>query len=403
MTQRKARAELPQVSAQRPDGLSFDLPKNAVTRWNRALVPAAAAAEGEKVINILDFIGPEEWGGVSAKTIARALEGAADVVVNINSPGGDLFEGVAIYNLLREHKAGKVKVKVLGLAASAASIIAMAGDDVEIGRTAWMMIHNVWVLAIGNRNDLRKYADELEAFDGALAELYASRTGRTKRKMSQFMDAETWFDGSAAIDEGFADELLPADAVGRRKDGEGEGEDEEYASLASRIDASLIRGGIPRPERLTMMNQLRGALSARRQPTEDRMNEQQRQQEEQRRQQQDEQARQERERQAAAAGAPAAAQAARTRIRDILALPEAQGREKLANHFAFETDLTVEAVKASLAASPKATRMDDAMQSFRPAISSQEEGSRERPAISSPRDVYARMNKAYNEANLVKR
>ncbi|WP_034085582.1 head maturation protease, ClpP-related, partial [Pseudomonas aeruginosa] len=106
----------------------------------------------------------------------RAIGGDVDVTVNINSPGGDVFEGLAIYNLLREHK-GKVTVNIIGLAASAASFIAMAGDEIRIGRAAFLMIHNAWLIAMGNRNDLREIADWLEPFDMTLADIYAQRTG----------------------------------------------------------------------------------------------------------------------------------------------------------------------------------------------------------------------------------
>ncbi|HCF5801664.1 TPA: Clp protease ClpP, partial [Pseudomonas aeruginosa] len=100
----------------------------------------------------------------------RAIGGDVDVTVNINSPGGDVFEGLAIYNLLREHK-GKVSVNIIGLAASAASFIAMAGDEIRIGRAAFLMIHNAWLIAMGNRNDLREIADWLEPFDMTLADI----------------------------------------------------------------------------------------------------------------------------------------------------------------------------------------------------------------------------------------
>lgn len=402
MSGKTARADLPALGAKRPDGVSFDLPRNAVARWNNSITPAAARRPEETAIDILDFIGPEEWGGVSAKTVARALKDAGDVVVNINSPGGDLFEGVAIYNLLREHK-GKVTVKVLGLAASAASIVAMAGDSVEIGRAAWMMVHNVWVLAIGNRNDLRRFADELEAFDDALAGLYAARTGRTKRKMSELMDAETWFDGEAAIDGGFADELLAADAVGRR-DPDEDDEDEEYASLAHRIDASLLKGGTPRADRMVLMNQLRGALSKRpaipAQPQLEAIMTQQTTQQPP----------------AAAPAAPAPAAPAapeiaaapapvapaavdqRARIKVILALDEAKGREKQANYLALETEMTVDQAKGVLAASPKASRLDDVMAGQRPGVRSAPEDEAQRPKMDSPFKVYERLNQAYRDA-----
>lgn len=91
--------------------------------------------------------------------------GGENVTVNINSPGGDMFEGLAIYNLLREYS-GKVTVKVLGIAASAASIIAMAGDEIQIGRGAFLMIHNCWIVMIGNRHDLAKAAIDIEPLIG---------------------------------------------------------------------------------------------------------------------------------------------------------------------------------------------------------------------------------------------
>ncbi|KLB48562.1 peptidase, partial [Xanthomonas euvesicatoria] len=104
--------------------------------------------------------------GVTARRVAGALRamGKGPVTVNVNSPGGDMFEGLAIYNLLREHD-GEITVKVLGLAASAASIIAMAGDTVQIARAGFLMIHNAWVMAVGNRNDLIEVADTLKPFD----------------------------------------------------------------------------------------------------------------------------------------------------------------------------------------------------------------------------------------------
>jgi ATP-dependent Clp protease protease subunit len=160
-------------------------------------------------------IGEDPWtgGGVTVKRIDAALRsiGNKDVIVNINSPGGDVFEGIAIYNRLREHQ-GQITVKVLGLAASAASVIAMAGDKVQIGASSFLMIHNAWVLAIGNRHDMREVADFLEPFDRALADVYVARTGQRSRTC-RAMDAETWFNGSQAVELGYADALLAADEV----------------------------------------------------------------------------------------------------------------------------------------------------------------------------------------------
>lgn len=114
---------------------------------------------------------------MTAKRIAGALRvmNGADVTVNINSPGGDMFEGLAIYNLLREYQ--ESYGQVLGIAASAASVIAMAGDDIQIGRGAFLMIHNCWVVAMGNRHDFAELSASLEPFDNAMADIYAARSG----------------------------------------------------------------------------------------------------------------------------------------------------------------------------------------------------------------------------------
>ncbi|HEC0958195.1 TPA: Clp protease ClpP, partial [Klebsiella pneumoniae] len=131
----------------------FDMRPDALERWEPEV---RAAGNDANSISIYDSIG-ENWEGtgVTAKRISAALRaiGDKDVVVNINSPGGDFFEGVAIYNLLREHP-GRVTVQVMGLAASAASVIAMAGDEILMGDGSFLMIHNAWAVAIGNRHDM---------------------------------------------------------------------------------------------------------------------------------------------------------------------------------------------------------------------------------------------------------
>ncbi|EPJ5267720.1 head maturation protease, ClpP-related, partial [Providencia stuartii] len=122
--------------------ISYELKPKALDKWNSGI----RAASSDNTISVLDVIGEDFWGeGVTAKRISAALRaiGNQDVVVNINSPGGDMFEGLAIYNLLRAHN-GKVTVNILGIAASAASVIAMAGDEIRMGRGAFLMIHNCW-------------------------------------------------------------------------------------------------------------------------------------------------------------------------------------------------------------------------------------------------------------------
>ena len=138
--------------------------------------------------------------------ISAALRsiGKSDVVVTINSPGGDYFEGLAIYNLLREHPA-KVTIKIVGIAASAASVIAMAGDDVQIARAGFVMIHNTWVVAMGDRHQLRDVADWLEPFDQMAVDIYAARSGLKAAELGKMLDRETWIGGADAVEKGFAD------------------------------------------------------------------------------------------------------------------------------------------------------------------------------------------------------
>ncbi|MGK6325759.1 head maturation protease, ClpP-related [Erwinia sp. DT-104] len=242
---------LPEAPAGRPSALSKrDLPSAAMERWNGGI---RAASAGDNTISVFDVIGADYWGdGVTASRIAGALRSmnGADVTVNINSPGGDMFEGLAIYNLLREYK-GKVTVKVMGLAASAASIIAMAGDDVQIGRGAFLMIHNCWVYAMGNRHDLAQIAADMEPFDKAMGDIYAARTGLSIEDVAAMMDGETYIGGSDAVDKGFADRLLSADEIAD--------DDDSPAAALRKLDALLAKTDTPRSERRKLLKALSGS------------------------------------------------------------------------------------------------------------------------------------------------
>lgn len=248
------RRNMPAAHAGAPvAGLRFDLSPRALDRWNPSI---QAAAVDDNTISIFDVIGQDYWTGegVTAKRIAGALRaiGDGDVVVNINSPGGDMFEGLAIYNLLREHP-GDVTVKVLGVAASAASIIAMAGSEVQIARAGFLMIHNAWTLAAGNRHDFRAYADYLEPFDAAMADIYVARSGQDSKTVEKMMDGETWIGGSKAIDQGFADSLLDSDAVAAG--------DERPAALAvRRVENALRASGMPRSEAVRLISDFKAGL-----------------------------------------------------------------------------------------------------------------------------------------------
>lgn len=205
--------KLPEIRADyRLGAAQFDLRSDALDRWHPEV---KAATDGDASISIYDAIGDNwEGTGVTAKRISAALRsiGEVDVEVNINSPGGDFFEGVAIYNLLREHP-GKVTVRIVGLAASAASVIAMAGDEILMGDGSFLMIHNAWAVAIGNRHDMADAAKLLEPFDAAMANVYAARTGITVAEAARMMDDETWMGAAQAMEDGFADGLLDGSAA----------------------------------------------------------------------------------------------------------------------------------------------------------------------------------------------
>lgn len=203
---------LPRLDIGARPGVRSDIAQSVLARWSPDI---RAASSDDATISVLDVIGYDYWEeGVTAKRIAAALRsiGGRPVTVNVNSPGGDMFEGLAIYNLLRDHPQ-KVTVNVLGIAASAASVIAMAGDDVRIGRGAFLMIHNAWVIAGGNRHDMREVADWLEPFDEAMADIYAARTGLSVKEVAKLMDAETYLSGKTSIEKGFADEYMDGDQL----------------------------------------------------------------------------------------------------------------------------------------------------------------------------------------------
>lgn len=234
---------LPRLDIGARPGVRSDIAQSVMARWSPDI---RAASSDDATISVLDVIGYDFWEeGVTAKRIAGALRSIGDrpVTVNVNSPGGDMFEGLAIYNLLRDHPQ-KVTVKVLGIAASAASVIAMAGDEILIGRGAFLMIHNSWVIAGGNRHDMREVADWLEPFDEAMSDIYAARTGLEAKAVAQLMDAETYLSGKTSIEKGFADDYLDGDQVIV------DPQDANALALRAdrRFDLLAQRAGLPRSE-----------------------------------------------------------------------------------------------------------------------------------------------------------
>jgi ATP-dependent protease ClpP protease subunit len=197
------------MSGNRPPQIT--IAHNAVGRrrdriFARAEGGAFRADASAGVIEILDEIG---FGAVTAKDIKSQLDasGAGNLTVRINSPGGSVFEGLAIYNALVAH-AGALDVEIVGIAASIASVIAMAGDNIRVAENAFLMCHDAWSVVVGSAIDMRKEADVLESINESIRGVYASRTGLTPAKLKAMMAAETWLQGQAAVDAGFADSLI---------------------------------------------------------------------------------------------------------------------------------------------------------------------------------------------------
>ena len=166
-------------------------------------------------ISIHDEIGL--WG-VSASAFMRDLRGMGEldeINLSIHSPGGDVLDGWAIYNAIKNNKA-RVTARVEGLAASMASVILMAADTVEIPENAYIMIHNPWGFAMGDAEEMRDTADLLDKLGNGLVNAYASRTGNDEDEIREMMSAETWMDGKEAVERGFADKLIGAVALSAR-------------------------------------------------------------------------------------------------------------------------------------------------------------------------------------------
>ena len=237
----------------RPKNFECDVPSDVLSQWSAK--PLAAQSDDPDTITIFDIIGEDFWsgGGFTAKRMGAALRaiGPKPVTVQINSPGGDMFEGIAIYNLLREHPA-KVTIEVMGWAASAASIIAMAGDTIRMGLGTFMMVHNAWGVVVGNRHDMREAATVFDGFDAAIADIYEARTGGKRADITKLMDAETFMGPTDAVKNGFADEIsndLGAD--------QGEASNMDRGLMARRqTEAALAKAGFSRSARTEMLSEI---------------------------------------------------------------------------------------------------------------------------------------------------
>ena len=175
--------------------------------WN--LIPDPETP-GDGVLDIEGPIAEESWWGdeCSSREFVKALKDVGNVTVHINSPGGDVMAGAEIYSALREHSLngrGRVTVIVTALAASAASVVAMAGDEILISPVAYMMIHNPWSMAVGDAKEMRKTAKTLDEITEGLITAYQQRTGKSRDQLKRMLENETWMSAQTCVDEGFAD------------------------------------------------------------------------------------------------------------------------------------------------------------------------------------------------------
>lgn len=246
---------------QRPQNYQWDAPSDVLTKWSET--PSASTEDDDHTITMFDVIGEDFWtgGGVTAKRVSAALRriGDNDVLVKINSPGGDMFEGIAIYNLLRKHPA-KVTIEVMGWAASAASIIAMAGDEIRMGLGTFVMVHNAWGVVVGNRHDMRETAELFDGFDSAIADIYEARTGMDRKAIVKLMDAETFMDPKSAVENGFADTV-----DGGMEMPDSDAKNMDRGLMARRqTEAALARAGYTREVRSEMLLEMGVANAAQR-------------------------------------------------------------------------------------------------------------------------------------------
>lgn len=215
--------------------------------WNW-LTPEESSPDsdgGDRVLRINGVIAEESWldDDITPTLFASELNaGSGPITIWLNSPGGDVVAAARIYNMLLDYP-GKVTVNIDGIAASAASVIAMAASTVAMSPVSMLMIHNPATLAIGDKTELSRALDMLESVKDSIINAYQLKTGLSRAKLSKLMDMETWMDATAAIDLGFANEILTSKhAPAPDKDDEpdktnpdkgddpGDGEDEESVS-----------------------------------------------------------------------------------------------------------------------------------------------------------------------------
>jgi ATP-dependent Clp protease protease subunit len=221
----------------------------------------ALAGDGTETLelDIYSVIAQSSWwyDSISASQVRRKLKEnskAKLIKIRVHSDGGDVFEAQAIYAELQAHGA-RVEVDIMGLAASAATLVAMAGDTIRITEGAWFMVHNAWGMAMGGPEELEDWADVLRKVSGTFADIYSKRSGLDRKKVVQLMDAETWMTAAEAKAFGFVDEVIPAKAKAAASANEKRALDSVRRSVARSIAAGdyekvpeALRAALPAPE-----------------------------------------------------------------------------------------------------------------------------------------------------------
>ena len=213
--------------------------------WKSQIVTNQEAKEQtvERTLFLNGTIAEESWfdDDVTPQLFKDELNaGSGDITVWINSPGGDCVAAAQIYNMLTQYK-GNVTVKIDGIAASAASVIAMAGNTVLMSPVSMMMIHNPATVAFGDHAEMQKAIDMLAEVKESIINAYVIKTGLTRAKLSHLMDAETWMDANKAIELGFADDIITrAETKPNTEDPDEEDEDESIEEEEKKVPANSM-------------------------------------------------------------------------------------------------------------------------------------------------------------------
>lgn len=202
-------------------------------------------------------------GDVSSDMVRRWLAAnskSKDVILRLNSPGGDAFEGVAIYNALKRHDANVI-IEVEGLAASAASVIAMAGHEVRVHQGAQIMIHEASTVVWGNAKELRSNADRLEKINVEVAAIYVARTGKSTEEVLKLMADETWMGGKDAVSLGFADKVIAARVKQPQQSARAQAMLSTYKRTPESVRAQSLSRQMSIAPRMTPLGELARALT----------------------------------------------------------------------------------------------------------------------------------------------